>query len=285
MKKLFLIMVLLAATIVWNGADDVWAYNFGDYRSVTLVAKAWESLEKGDLDGVLAYTNKCVELYAEQARGMQNNLVDFPKGSDDEIFSYWALNDVATSYFIQGDAYRKEGLLEKAKESYQTVIDNYNYGQCWDLRGWFWKPAEAAQGNLNMIETGIDLDFGDYSSEYLVKKAWEALADEDVDAVVAYVDVCLELYADKAKEMQNSLTEYAWESKEKTFSYWALNDIGTALFVKGEIYRRTGQKDKAKAAFMELIDEYYYSQCWDPKGWFWKPAEAAQQNLDAMGDV
>lgn len=285
MQKLFLTILgiaLIGGMALENPREVLAAYNFGDYRSVTLTTKAWKALEAGDLDAVLAYTNKCIELYGAEAKKMQNGLTGYPTGKDEDIFKYWALNDVATSLFIQGEAYRKAGNIDQAKTAYQKLIDNYSYGQAWDTQGWFWKPAEAAQGNLNMLESGLDLDFGDYSSKHLVTQAWTALEKENIEAVSAYVDAVMELYGEKAKEMQNSLTEYPWEDKDKIFSYWALNDVGTALFIKGEAYRRAGEGQKAREAYQKLIDEYFYAQCWDPNGWFWKPAEAAQQNLDTL---
>ena len=42
--------------------------------------------------------------------------------------------------------------------------------------------------------------------------------------------------------MQNSLTEYPWESKDKIFGYWALNDVGTALYIQGEALRKAGKE-------------------------------------------
>jgi len=274
------ILVVAVSTL---SASAAFAYNFGDFRSVTLTTKAWKALEEGDLDAVLAYVNKNMELYTSQAKKMQEGLVDYPKGTNDEIFSFWALNDIATSLFIKGEAYRKANMMDEAKKAYQELIDNYSYGQTWDTRGWFWKPAEAAQQTLKMIETGTVYDFGDYSSQHLVTKAWEALSKDDLEGVLAYVKVCLDLYAAKAQEMQNSLTEYPWQSNEEIFSYWALNDVGTALFIQAEAYRKAGQADKAKESYQKLIDRYYYAQCWDPNGWFWKPAEAAQENMAALG--
>lgn len=259
------------------------AYNFGDYRSETLAIKAWKALEENNLEAVLAYTNKNIELYSEQAKKMQASLTDYPQGDNQEIFSHWALNDIATSLFIQGEAYRKAGMLKEAKVAYQRIIDNFSYGQCWDPRGWFWKPAEAAHEKIAMIESGSDFDFGDYSSEFLTKQAWGALDKNDYKAVEAYTQKVVELYADKAKEMQGALTEYAWESKEKIFSYWALNDVGTSLFILGESYFRSGEIKKAQTTFKKLVDEFFYAQCWDPKGWFWKPADAAQQKLEELG--
>ncbi len=284
MKRFFVVLVFMFVSggMGFYPQEVVYGYNFGDYRSVTLTTKAWEALEQNDLEAVLAYTNKCIELYGEQAKKMQADLSDYPTGSDQDIFNYWALNDVATSLFIQGEAYRKADMMDEAKEVFQKLIDEYTYGQCWDPKGWFWKPAQTAQERLAMIESGLDIDFGDYSSEQLTVKAWGALEENDLEKVLMYVNKCFDLYSAKAKEMQDSLTEYPWESKEKIFSYWALNDVGTCLYIKGEAYQNAGQKEEAKEVFKKLIDEYYYAQCWDPQGWFWKPAEVAQQKLESL---
>ncbi len=281
-KKILLCMMMAMVGVSLAIPVPAAAYNFGDYRSVTLITNAWQALGENDLEAVLAYTNKCVELYAEQAKKMQASLTAYPTGTNDEIFSYWALNDIATGLFIQGEAYRKAKMTDEAVKAYQTVVDEYTYGQCWDPKGWFWKPAEAAKEKIAMIESGSNLDFGDYTSMTLTVKAWEALANKDLDSVVAYTNKCLELYEAKAKEMQESMTEYAWESKDKIFSYWALNDVGTCLFIRGEAYLNAGNKEEAKKNFKKLVDDYYFSQCWDPKGWFWKPAEGAQQKLEAL---
>jgi tetratricopeptide (TPR) repeat protein len=285
MKKLIYALTILLTGFAFFNPAVVFAYNFGDYRSETLTTNAWGALKDGNLEAVLAYTNKCVELYAGQAKKMQSSLEAYPEGSNDKIFSYWALNDVATSLFIQGEAYRKADKLEEAKAAYKRAVDEFTYGQAWDTQGWFWKPAEAAKEKLAMIESGSKLDFGDYSSSFLTTQAWKALGENDVEAVNTYVNKVVELYTVKAKEMQESLSEYPWESKEKIFEYWALNDVGTSLYIKGESLKKAGKSKEAKDAYQKLVDEYFYAQCWDPKGWFWKPAEAAQQALDELGEI
>jgi len=231
----------------------------------------------------LAYTNKCLELYAEPAKKMQDSLSGFATGSNDEIFSYWALNDVATSLFIQGEAYRKVGMKDEALSAYQKIVDNYSYGQTWDPKGWFWKPSDAAKEKIAMLKSGSNLDFGDYTSSFMTTQAWKALDGQDYKSVLAYTDKVIEMYSKQAQEMQAGLKEYPWESKDKIFSYWALNDVGTSLYIKGEALKRDGKADDAKKAYKDLVDNYFYAQCWDPKGWFWKPAEAAQSALDDLG--
>ena len=280
MKK-YAVILLMGCLVTGVMAPQVShaAFNFGDYRSETLVTKAWGALEQNDIEAVLAYTNKCIELYAEKARDMQKGLTGYASGDNSKVFSFWALNDVATAYYIQGEAYRKANMKDESKEAYQKIINEFSFGQTWDPKGWFWKPAEAAKEKVAMIESGVELDFGDYTSSFMVNKAWAALAAKDLDAVVAYTSKVIELYGSKAKEMQSSLTEYPWESKDKIFSYWALNDVGTALFILAEAYRNADKKEDAQETYKKLIDEYFYSQCWDPQGWFWKPAEAAQEKL------
>ncbi|MBN1869672.1 MAG: tetratricopeptide repeat protein [Candidatus Omnitrophica bacterium] len=285
MKRSILIGALLLAGVIFVQPTIAAAYNYGDFRSETLVSKAWGALAEGDLEAVLAYTNKCVELYAEQAQKMQSSLSDYPEGDKDEIFSYWALNDIATSLFIQGEAYRKAQQKQEALEAYKKVASDYSYGQAWDTNGWFWKPVEAAKEKIAMIESGSDLDFGNYSSSFLTSQAWKALQADDVNSVIVYTDKVLELYGKEAKTMQESMTEYAWESKGDIFSKWALNDVGTSLFIKGEALRKAGESKKAQEAYKTLVDQYFYAQCWDPNGWFWKPAEAAQQALDDLGVI
>lgn len=152
MKKflgVFLLMGAMVLTSLSNARAQATEADFGDFKSSTLVAKAWEALSKEDLQGVLAYTNKCIEMYGAQAKEMQGNLRDFVGGSKEEIFKQWALNDVATAYYIQGKAYLDAGQQEEARNAYNEVINNYTYGQCWDPKGWFWKPSEAAQKDLN----------------------------------------------------------------------------------------------------------------------------------------
>src|SRR3989338_4268273 len=161
MKRFVLAVLLVLGVTVFSNSSVSYAYDFGDYRSVTLITRAWAALEKGDIEAVLAYTNKCIELYGEQARKMQASLTGYVTGSNQEVFNYWALNDVATGLFIQGEAYRKAKMNDEAKEVYQKLMKEFSYGQCWDTKGWFWKPAEAAKEKLAAIESGSSIDFGD----------------------------------------------------------------------------------------------------------------------------
>lgn len=257
-------------------------YPVEDQGSVTLVGEAWQALGENNLEKVLFYTNKCIEFYEKRASLMQSKLTDYPSGTAAAINQYWALNDVATAYFIQAEAYRKAGKLPQARKAYRTILDRYSFGQCWDPKGWFWKPADAAQDMIAMMDKGLDLDFEDYKSVTLVVKAWEALEEGDLEKVLAYTNKCINLYSGEALKMQGSLEDYPKESSEQIFAYWALNDVATAYHIQGEAYRKAGRVEEARRAYQTVVDKFSFGQCWDPRGWFWKPAEAAYNRLNSL---
>ena len=251
-------------------------YDFGDFSSETLATKSWQALDKGDYAAVEAYTSKCISLYEPQAVQQAASLTDFaPK---DKAFTYWALNDVATSYFILGQTRLAQGKVKEAQEAFKTVIERFPYAQCWDPKGWFWKVAEAASDKLSTIGTAYD--FGDYTSQTLTVKAWDALGKNDGRGVELYTKKCIELYEADAKKQQASLTEFA--PKEKAFNYWALNDVATCYFILGESLLNQKRYAEAKAAFERVVNDFGFAQCWDPKGWFWKVAVGSRGRLNKI---
>lgn len=267
--------VTQATTVTATGG-----YNFGDHKSATLTAKAWQALARKDTDAVVVYTNKCVDMYSAEAVKMQASLREYPSGDPQKIFSYWALNDTATSLFIQGEAYRKAKQMDKAKAAYERVINEFSYGQTYDVGSkTFWKPVDAARDGLYMIEKGLDLDFGDMTSQTIVRKMWESLAKKNLEEVISYDRKLEHLYGETAKSMQLPLKEYPPLPAEKIHMYWALNDVGTGMFILGEAYNIAGMKEEAIQAYKRVIADYFYAQCWDAQGWFWKPADAAQQKI------
>jgi hypothetical protein len=124
-------------------------YDYGDSTSATLATKAWDALKANDLAAVQAYTAKAIELYKATALEQQASLNNFaPSGQENQ---YWALNDVATSYYILAEAQKKAGNTAEARSNYQYITANLKYAQCWDPQGWYWKVAEAAQTALNSL--------------------------------------------------------------------------------------------------------------------------------------
>ncbi len=259
-----------------GAAADLVEYDFGDFSSETLTVKAWGALDVGDYAAVEAYTTKCITLYEKQAMQQADSLTDFaPK---EKAFNYWALNDVATCYFILGQARLAQGQVKEAQEAFNTIIERFPYAQAWDPKGWFWKVAQGASDKLATIGTAYD--FGDYTSQTLTTKAWEALGQNDHKGVELYTKKCIELYENDAKQQQASLTEFA--PKDKAFDYWALNDVATCYFIYGESLMAQKRTQEAKPAFERVVNDFSFAQCWDPKGWFWKVAVASRGRLNKI---
>ena len=125
----------------------------------------------------------------------------------------------------------------------------------------------------DIAEVGETLDYGDYSSVTLATKSWEALEKGDHLETLAYTQKCVELYGETGKEMNAELTNFA--PIEKVNDYWALNDAGTCQYIMATVYERRRMYPEAAQAFQTLAEDFTYTQCWDPKGWYWHPASGA----------
>lgn len=241
--------------------------------SSLMMIQAWRAYEKKDYERVFVAVEACVRLFAARAAKQQALLEDFPERG--QAPNYAALNDVATCLFIKGKSLREMRCPTEAKEVFREVIRNYRYAQCWDPKGWFWKVAVAAQDEIHCMDYKVD--FGNYSSETLTAKAWKSLQAGRYDAMELYVRKCVELYGEVAREMQSSLADFAVKGQEQ--DYWALNDVGTCLFIRGKALQRQRKNREAGLVYRELLSEYGFAQCFDPHGWYWKIADEARRNL------
>ncbi len=134
------------------GRREAREYDFSNESPEALTAKSWEALNKKDEHAVLAYTSRCIELYQEDAKDQEAKLDDFaPSGSE---MDYEALNNVAVSYFIRGEFYKHKKDWKESRKNYKKAIDNFYFAQYWDPRGWWWKPSEISEGEIEKIDSG-----------------------------------------------------------------------------------------------------------------------------------
>ena len=141
-------------------------------------------------------------------------------------------------------------------------------------------PEQASQASSD------ELDYGDFSSQTLTTKAWDALNSGRYMTAIKYTEKTIEMYEEQAKEMQESMkTAVATRAKtpaEEVHENWALNDVGTSYYIRGEALVQLGRSDEAVAAYKAVMDQFYYAQTWDPKGWFWSPAEVATSKVTKL---
>lgn len=124
--------------------------------SEALTTAAWAALEPQPEEAI-KHAQKCIDLFEDEAIEQQNALTEAPpegQVTDEQkeaIFSNWALNDVATCYFIAGKASEKLGRVDDAKEAYQGAQE-FPYARTWDPT-WegFWSPAEEAEREFSKL--------------------------------------------------------------------------------------------------------------------------------------
>ncbi len=116
------------------------------------------------------------------------------------------------------------------------------------------------------------------SSQDLIVKAWEAHGKRDIEATFKYTQQCIDLYKADADKEQASLRALP-KGKEEIEAVAALNDVATAYFIQAESYMRREKLEDAKKIFKIIIDNYYYAQAWDQRGWYWQVAEASKQSI------
>jgi len=117
------------------------------------------------------------------------------------------------------------------------------------------------------------------SSEY-IKAAWDAYNANKFPEAASLAQECISKWETKAKEQQSALTQaplngqVTEDQKKAIQANWALNDVGTAYFIKAQALEKQGKTDEAKKVY-EQTAAFPYARAWDPKGWFWSPADEA----------
>lgn len=126
-----------------------------------LMKEAWDEFNKGDWRAAVQKAGDCVSQFRDSADDEQADLEKrhalIPSGkvskqAQIEIIDRGPLNDVATSFWIEGQALEKLNDIDGAKKAYEAA-SKYTYARCYD-RGWdgFWSPSERAGQRLRHLK-------------------------------------------------------------------------------------------------------------------------------------
>jgi hypothetical protein len=126
-----------------------------------LTKEAWDAFNKGEWRTAIRKAEECIDRFQDQADDQQKQLETdhvtvpngvVPKEEKEEILRRGPLNDVATCFFIKGQAAEKLGQNGEAKQAYEAAA-KYTYARCFDP-SWngFWSPSEAANGRLKRLK-------------------------------------------------------------------------------------------------------------------------------------
>ena len=286
-----------------------------------LILRAWEAWGAKDYESAFYYTDKCIELYSEDAKLEQASLTGFP--ATEAIGRYDALNAVGTSLFIQGEAYLTQGKIDEAKEAFVMAIEGYGYAQNWDPRGWFWSVKEKSETSLEKLEqkeeeileaapeiirpkTKITLhdpgkefpvDYGKYgyfkgigTNKYrYVAKDPEGLADSAGEGV--YPNTSGITWDPRYREVKEEgrLEGNHWDfvntdDLEANFYRWtqAAEPMGVRMFYTAMALERSGLLEHAIKAYYSIVVHFPKAVGWTYFHTPWYIAQAAIDRIDFL---
>lgn len=133
------------------------------------LSDAWAALNRSDHQAATRAADTCITQFhlkaeREQAALAQRREPEPPTGAvsdpdKQKIFSRGVLNDVAAAYVVKGRA--SEALAAKPSAKDAKKVDyrafartaysdakKLTYARVWDVKGFFWSPAEAAGDRL-----------------------------------------------------------------------------------------------------------------------------------------
>jgi tetratricopeptide (TPR) repeat protein len=125
----------------------------------------------------------------------------------------------------------------------------------------------------------------------LTSQAWQSLNKGDYRRAIESARKCIDEFRDGANRAQAQLEkEHAplppvgkvlAADKKIILARGLLNDVATCFFIMGRAAEYLGRKEDAKQSY-QAASKYTYARCWDPKGWFWSPAEVASDRLSRL---
>jgi hypothetical protein len=142
------------------------------------------------------------------------------------------------------------------------------------------KKAEIIEGVDIGRREAKKYDFSDESILALTVKAWEALNSKDEQALLAYTSRCTELYQEQARDQQAKLDDFA--PPDLRASYEALNNVAACYFMLGEFYKHEKNWQKSRENYKKVVDKFYFSQYWDPRGWWWQPGKISESEMEKI---
>ena len=118
--------------------------------------------------------------------------------------------------------------------------------------------------------------YAEGSADY-VKKGWALRGAKKYAEAYKVTEECITKYSKQADRLAATLTDFPSSGDEET--YKVMNNVAECYFIRGEAFRDEQKKEESKKNFQIVVDKYPYAQAFDPRGWYWKLAEAAQSAI------
>ena len=143
-------------------------------------------------------------------------------------------------------------------------------------------PAQTNKPNLSSPTNS--------ATERAIGAAWEALAAGKSEAAITNANVWINGFHVQATQLQQKLQSenadlptgaVSDDIKSKILENGVLNNVAACYFIKGEAFSKMGRTEDARKAYAEA-KKLTFARVWDPQGWFWSPADAANDKLEAL---
>lgn len=145
---------------------------------------------------------------------------------------------------------------------------------------------------LSVIAAGIPVDAAEEVplNEKETAAAWRALDVKQLQKAIEHADVTIGAFLGDAIKIQERLVKSSATvpngsvdsaTRARIFANGLLNDVGSCLFIKGKALEGLERRDEAVRVYRQLAT-LTYARTWDPKGWFWSPADAASRRLSEL---
>lgn len=121
----------------------------------------------------------------------------------------------------------------------------------------------------------------------LTTKAWKAFTAMKYEEAIAAADKCVKSFEASANKVQQRVAksgktmpagEVTDAERKEIEANGLLNDVAACFLIKGRSHAALKQKEDARAA-LESAKKLTHARVWDERGWFWSPAEAAEEAL------
>lgn len=136
---------------------------------------------------------------------------------------------------------------------------------------------------------GVRLAYPISLNTKLTNKAWHAYNKGNYESAMDYAEECIDEFKPAADNEQSKLKEQSVpppptgevfddDERREILRRGPLNDVATCYWIKGRSAEKLGLKEEARNAY-KAAQNYPHGRCWDPKGWFWSPADDAEARL------
>jgi hypothetical protein len=144
-----------------------------------------------------------------------------------------------------------------------------------------WAAAAAAQSSpRNEAEVPRDVE--------LMTAAWDAFNGHQYEDAMAKADRCASRFKSDAEQTQSDLErkkakqppkgKATEEQKKAIYDQGPINSVATCYWIKGRSAQLLHRNDEAREAY-NAAAKLSYGRTWDPRGWFWSPAEDSKDRL------